>query len=145
MALYYSPSANAFFDDAICAPPDDACAITVDRHRELLAGQAGGAAIVAGRDGNPRLQRHRASTQAQRAQLMQQVKREAGRRILAVSPLWRQLNDIRHPDLPDSMARFAAIDAVRAASQAIETAIDQCAPAKLAAINVPSHPLWPEG
>lgn len=44
------------------------------------------------------------------------VKAEARRRIMAIAPEWRQLNAIRESET----AIFAKIDAIRAASDAIE-------------------------
>jgi hypothetical protein len=52
--LFFSPSALAFFDDAIhAALPSDAVAITVDRHRQLMDEQATGRRIAADADGQP--------------------------------------------------------------------------------------------
>lgn len=47
------------------------------------------------------------------------IKAEAARRILEVAPIWQQLNDMREPT-PEGEARFAAIDAIRAQSNADE-------------------------
>lgn len=47
------------------------------------------------------------------------IKAEAGRRIDEFAPLWKQLNAERAGDA-DSAALFARIDAIRAASDALE-------------------------
>lgn len=47
------------------------------------------------------------------------IRAEAGRRIEAIAPIWRQLNDLRESSEAGA-ARFAAIDAVRAWSDALE-------------------------
>jgi len=143
MALFYSATAG-FFDDAIHALlPADAVPITPARHRELLAAQGEGAAIEPGEDGRPRLRRPSTSIAARRAALIRRVKREATRRIEAAAPIWRQLNDQRAPS-PAGDARFAAIDAIRSASDAIEAQIATLSADALAALDVAAHPLWPQ-
>lgn len=143
MALFYSPSAPGFFDDAIHATlPSDAIAITSARHAELLAAQAAGADIVTGPNGRPHIRRHTPSIADRRAAMTAMVKREAARRINVISPIWRQLNDMRDPG-PDAAARFAAIDAVRATSQAVEAQIAAATLAQLAALDIANHPAWP--
>lgn len=143
MALYYSASAHGFFDDALHAViPADARPVTAARHRELLDAQATGATIEAGDNGKPRIRRPVVTTAMRRVALARQVKRETARRIEAVAPIWRQLNDQRAPS-PAGAARFAAIDAIRAASDAIEAEIDQLGADALAGFAVADHPLWP--
>ena len=53
------------------------------------------------------------------AQVISAIKAEAARRIEAISPLWRQQNDLRAPS-DAGAARFAAIDAVRGWSNRME-------------------------
>lgn len=53
------------------------------------------------------------------AEAIRAIKAEAERQILEVAPIWRQLNDIREPT-PEGDARLAAIDAIRAQSNADE-------------------------
>ena len=53
------------------------------------------------------------------AEAIRAIKAEAERQILAIAPLWKQLNDIREPS-PEGNARLAAIDAIRAQSNADE-------------------------
>lgn len=142
MALHYSPSRNAFFDDALSGMPDDARPIDADRHRQLLEGQATGARIAADAKGDPCLIRPRQSVADRRAQLVRQVKREAARRIDVIAPPWRQMNDLRAADAA-ATARFAAIDAVRAASDRIEAAVAVADKATLRIFDIASNPLWP--
>lgn len=144
MAIYYSAATPGFFDDSIHADlPADAVKITPARHRELLEAQGEGAAIVADDKGKPRIDRPTVTIAARRAALVRAVKRQAARRIEAVSPLWRQLNDQRAPS-QDGDRRFAAIDAIRVASDAIEADIAAAASDALAAIDPAAHPLWPQ-
>lgn len=143
MGLFYSASCGGFFDDAIHkALPDDAYAISSDRHAALLEAQSNGATIVGGKQGAPRILRHRQTLEQARAAATRTVKREAARRIEAVSPIWRQMNDQRL-QTSDGVARFAAIDAIRTASNDIETLIDAADLASLAAIDIALHSLWP--
>ncbi|WP_370170985.1 hypothetical protein [Sphingobium abikonense] len=144
MAIFYSAATPGFFDDAIHADlPADAVAITAAHHRELLAAQAEGASIVADDRGKPRAHRPTVTIATRRAALIRAVKRQAARRIDAIAPIWRQLNDQRAPS-EEGEARFAAIDAIRAASDAIEADIAAAAGDALATIDPAAHPLWPQ-
>ncbi|WP_311270843.1 hypothetical protein [Sphingobium sp. WCS2017Hpa-17] len=143
MAIFYSASTPGFFDDQIHATlPADAVPVTDEQHQQLLTAQSEGAAIGADSDGNPRARAASLTIAQRRATAVRQVKREAARRIEAVAPMWRQLNDQRAPS-DAGAARFAAIDAVRAASDAIEAEIAGAAKAALVALNIAHHPLWP--
>lgn len=143
MALFYSASAHGFFDDAIHDPlPADAEPISAARHAELLAAQASGAQIIAADNGRPHIHRTTASAASRRAALVRRVKRQAALRIEAISPLWRQLNDMRDASVAGA-ARFAAIDAVRAASAVIEAEIAATAAAALDGLDIANHPAWP--
>lgn len=145
MGIFYSSSARAFFSNDLHgdAIPSDAVPITADLYRGLLDGQSKGAAIVAARDGRPRLRWPRMSMDERRAGLIRAVKREASRRIDAIAPVWRQLNDQRVPS-EDGAARFAAIDAVRAASGSIEAEVASAPDDALAAFDIAVHPAWPK-
>lgn len=77
-----------------------------------------------------------ADVEALRAVTVAAVKSEAQRRILAVHPVWQQLNMIREG------ASFAWIDSVRAASDAIEALVPADAEG-IAAFDVGNHPAWP--
>lgn len=143
MAIFYSARTPGFFDDQIHETlPADAVPVTDEQHQHLLAAQGAGAAIGADGDGKPRARVASHTIAQRRAIAVRQVKREAARRIEAISPVWRQVNDQRAPS-DDGAARFAAIDAVRAASDAIEGEIAGATRAALVALNVPHHPLWP--
>lgn len=150
MALFYSATAG-FLDDAIHASlPADAVAISAARHAKLLAAQASGATIEASEGGKPRARRAVLSLVDRRAICVRQVKREAARRIEMVSPLWRQLNDLRDIDpaqprpasSPVAM-RFAAIDAIRTASDEIEMEIAAADADGLTAMDIGNHVAWP--
>ncbi|ATI79452.1 hypothetical protein [Sphingobium yanoikuyae] len=154
MDIFFSPGACAFFTPALHgdAVPADAVAITADAHRALINGQSQGRTIIADDDGRPCLAPVVQPTLAQlRARAIARTKREAARRIEAVAPLWRQMNDIRDRDADiatnaqaqAATIRFAAIDAIRAASNAIEADIATATAKTLKAIDLAAHPLWP--
>ncbi|MES2173292.1 MAG: hypothetical protein V4523_05025 [Pseudomonadota bacterium] len=145
MTLYYSATRGFLAESLHPDLPADAVAITAADHLALLDGQAAGRAIVAGDDGRPRLAPVARPTIGQlRERAVTSTKREAARRIEAIAPLWRQLNDSRKPGAQADQ-RFAAIDAIRAASDAIEAEIAAAANAKdLRAIDIAHHSLWPE-
>lgn len=143
--IFYSASTRGFHDPALGPVPIDAVSITTNRHAMLLEQQSAGGQIVPGPDGHPRIERPAGPTvAAQRARQIARVKREATRRIEIVAPLWRQLNDVRAPKSAGARERFAAIDAIRAASDVIERAIAAMTGAQIAALDVAGHPAWPE-
>lgn len=138
MPMFFSAATGGFYrPDAKL--PADAVEISDAAHARLLAGQAAGRAIVPGKGGKPVL----ADRVPMRAQLVAAIRREAARRIEAIAPAWRQLNDLRDPT-PAAAARFAAIDAVRAASNLIEQDMAATEVPGLPAFPVVDHPLWPE-
>lgn len=141
--IYYSASTNGFYDPDIHddAIPEDAVTITRRRHKQLLAGQAGDATIVPGKNGRPALQR--ASVDERRGALHKQIKSEAARRIEEVSPLWRQNNDLRAPSAAGKR-RFDQIDAIRGASDRIGELLDDTRTDDLDAFLIAGSPLWPE-
>lgn len=144
MSLFYSAATGGFYDDAVHAElPADAVPITAARHAELIAAQETGAEIVPSERGTPVIHRHKPTAEELRAKLLAETDREANRRILAISPIWQQMNDMRQPS-DGGMERFVAIDAVRAASNAVERAIAVCPAADLAAFSVSPHTLWPK-
>lgn len=139
--IHFSAATLGFYDDRLHATiPADAVHISAKRHRALLDGQARGEQIVADAKGRPTLKAREALEP--RAWFSRRLRREAARRIEAVSPVWRQLNDQRAPS-PEGAARFAAIDAIRAASDAIEASVATMDSAALRAIDIVHHPLWP--
>lgn len=142
MNIYFSPSTMGFYEVDHPAIPEDAVQITPARHRAMLDGQAAGATISVAPDGHPRLLRAAKSKVAdRRARLVRMIKREAARRIKAVAPIWCQINDMRAPG-NGSAARFATIDAIRAASNAIESEVTTLDAAGLDAFDIAQHPGW---
>lgn len=124
--------------------PAGAVEITDARHAELLDAQSEGRTIIADARGRPVIDRRtRPAAEALRAQLRRAIQREAATRIRAVSPDWRQLNDIRAPSEAGAI-RFSRIDAIRAASNAIEELADPLPVAELTGFPVSNHTLWPE-
>ena len=99
--------------------PEDAVEITPARRTELLEAVSSGKVVTRGPGGSPRIARSTRSLASRQDLAAAAIRSEASRRINAISPPWRQLNDARDPT-PEGDARFAAIDAVRAASNAIE-------------------------
>ncbi len=151
MSLYYSPGRNVFLDASVHAElPGDAHAITVEEHQLLLAAQTGGKVIVPAADGSPTTRQPVESADQLRARLVAGTKREAARRIAAIAPLWRQLNDWRALATAEDNARaaierrFAAIDAVRAASNRLEAALATMTPRQLARIDLTDGSHWKE-
>ena len=141
--MYYSPSTRGFYD-AAADRPEDCVEVAPARYRELFDAQALGVEIVPSETGTPVMDRPRTpSIGERRALLIERVKYHAQRRIDQVAPLWRQLNDLRGPGA-EADARFAAIDAIRTASEAIEIEIAASDASALDALDIPNHPLWPE-
>lgn len=154
--IRYSPSIGGFYRTDIHgdAMPSDVVSVGVMRHAELLAAQ-GSRRIVAGPDGKPTLTPLRKITRDdQLARAIATVKREAGRRILAIASLERQANDAAalaiaaidgaSPEADAARARRASIDAVRAASNAIETAIAGWSLAVLKKYDAVADARWPQ-
>jgi len=126
------------------AAPEGAFEISDTRHRALLDAQSEGRSITTDARGRPIADRRtRPAADAVRAQLAAAIRREASRRIRTVSPDWRQLNDLREPSEAGTI-RFSRIDAVRAASNAIEDLARSLPVADLAGFPVSTHTLWPE-
>lgn len=142
MQLYFDPATNGLLDPAIHAIPANATRIAPARLAEIVAAMEVGAELVADGQGRPRLKRP--SAEQQRAATIAGIRAEAQRRILRVSPLWRQMNDLRAPDAPAAVQRFAAIDAIRAASTLIERDAGETATDALGDFPIANHPLWPE-
>jgi hypothetical protein len=150
MSIHFAPATASFHDARLGPLPDGAVAIDAATHARLLAARTAGATIAAGADGRPVAVKPAApSLDDRRTRAVALVKAEASARILAVAPLWRQLNDAR--DLVFSAdaarvaieARFAVIDTIRAASDALETRIATMSVRSLAQLDIaaPSH--WP--
>ena len=163
MGLFYSPSVNGFFNDALhSAIPSDAVEITPAQHELLLQGQAQGRKITfdSARGRPVALAPPEPLIAERRATALAQTRAEAGERIAAIVPLWRQSNDNaliaelawRDPadlsadqavQLTQARDRRAQIDAVRDASDAIEAAIATMTVAQLKTLDVAEPAHWP--
>jgi hypothetical protein len=145
MTIYFSAHRRGFFDGRFHdALPADAVAISDDQYRQLLDAQAAGAAIDADASGLPKAATPaRPTLSALRAATIEKVKAQASRRILAISPLWQQMNDLRLPT-DDGDARFARIDAIRHASDAIEADVAAMSARSIEALDLATHIAWPE-
>ena len=160
--VYYSAARRGFFHAATHATlPDDAVRISRLRHRQLLDAQAQGRTIVANDKGRPVLAPVvPPSLEQLRGQASAAVNVEAGRRILAVATLERQTNDNAliaqaalaaatgtpaPAGLAEALARRAAIDDIRAASNRIAATIAQMPAANLTDYGATAERLWVEG
>lgn len=141
--FFFSPSTLGFYLEGMHRNiPADAVEISAVRHAALLKAQAERGPIEIDRHGKPVAARAPSAT-SRRALLLVAIRAEARRRIEAISPVWRQMNDMRTPT-PASAARFAAIDAIRAASALIEQDLAETGSAALGSFPIADHPLWPE-
>ena len=141
--ILFSARTGGFYLEGISsAVPEDATPISAARHAELLA--HGGAHIAAcPKTGKPISTAPKPGSAQHRADLTNSVRSEAARRIRAVSPIWRQINDTRE-STPEGEARFSRIDAIRDASNLIENQLSDAAAKALADFPIATHPLWPE-
>ncbi|WP_294266402.1 hypothetical protein [uncultured Sphingomonas sp.] len=157
--IRWSASTGAFYRPSIHgeAIPDDAVAITDSRHAMLLEGQATGRTIIAGMVGRPELAPPRRIRVGElRTAAIAAVKGEAARRILAVASLERQSNDnalialaaldpaIDRAPIAAALDRRRRIDAIRAASDALETQLATWAAGALTDIDVAALAGWPK-
>lgn len=146
----YSPSTRGFYREGVSSIiPDDVIRVSEKRHAQLLQAQSEGAAIVpCAKTGKPLLDLPPRDAASLRAALVLQVKSEAGRRIRAVSPMWRQMNDIEALVLGQAddgaKARLSHRAAVRYASDLIEDQLRDTKAGDLEAFPVAQHPFWPE-
>lgn len=150
---FYSPSTRGFYVEAVHGRdiPADAVKITNRRHQELLLAQAQGHEIVPTSAG-PEVHHAESGPEVLLARAVSRVKREARRRILAIASLEQQSNDNAALALAvlagDSTASLPAlerrqkIDAVRAASNAIEAGLADLKVTQLATFNAASA-AWP--
>lgn len=157
--IRYSATTGGFYHAALHdgAIPDDAVPVSERRHRALLAGQGTGRAIVAGAAGTPELTAApRVTIARQRELAVRSIKAEARRRILAIASLERQANDnaaiamrglVPATEAPDAITaaitRRKAIDAIRAASNALEATIADWSAAALQKFNAADAAHWP--
>jgi len=157
---FYSPSTGGFYHRSLHgdAMPADAVKITPRKHALLLEAQAAGASIVAGPNGpiaEMPLQSHADQVEAAK----RRVRKEAKRRILRVAPLELQSNDNAAIacaalqaatdigmtiDVGPALARRRTIDAIRAASNAIELELEALPTDELVTFRASQSPTWPK-
>lgn len=150
---HYSPSTGAFYHtdmhgDAI---PADAIAISEQTHASLMSAQARGAEIVMSPTEGVIARMPGQDRETLLGLAIRRVQGHARKRILAVASLERQSNDLAamilgaagEPEHDQALDRRRQIDAIRAASNAIESDLNDLDPGALAVFN-PSHsPRWP--
>lgn len=147
MSVRWSPSTGHFYDSDIHgdAVPEDAVAVTSRQHAALVDGRLHGRVIALNERGKPRLvDAPRSAVTLDEAIVA--IKREARRRILAIASLEKQSNDNAAMALgvaPEARDRRRQIDAIRAASNAIEATITASPAATLSTFNVGDAALWP--
>lgn len=142
--FYFSPTSGGFFHRSIHFDiPGDAVEVSEARHRELMEAQAEGKEIYVGEDGNPRFRQLHVPAAARRAATARRVRAEARRRIEEISPIWQQLNDLRDSMTPEAGDRFDRIDAVRAASNQIETRLAGIPADELQVLDIKALAEWP--
>lgn len=144
MSVYFSitDEGPAFYLTRKLAPAG-AVKITDARHGQLLEALGEGHSVVAGKGGKPAIKKAKADIATLRADAVRRVKAEAKRRIVKVAPIWRQINDMRFTS-PEGEARFAQIDAIRAASDEIEAFAADLTAAQLRDYDIAKSPFWPE-
>lgn len=151
----FSPSTRGFYREDIHGKnvPADAIKITTKQHREFVLAQSQGHTIVTTPAG-PVVRYAHTDRDAVLAAATKRVKNEARRRILRIASLARQANDNAALALAalgegDSTVSAAArerrhkIDAVREASNRIESALEGYTVSELAAFNAATA-AWPE-
>ncbi|WP_168554002.1 hypothetical protein [Novosphingobium sp. SG720] len=160
--IYYSAARGGFFHAANHQQlPDDAVRVSRLRHRHLMEAQAQGRQIVANDKGRPVLAPVvPPSLEQLRTQASAAVNLEAARRIKAVATIERQTNDnaliaqaalaaatgaAPPAGLAEALARRAAIDAIRAASNRIAALIAQMPAVNLTDFDATAERLWVEG
>lgn len=79
------------------------------------------------------------------ARAVADIKAEAGRRIEAFAPIWKQINDLNNPSAPGAAERSAGIAAIRAYSNEAELiALTSTSAADLAESMAAISAGWPE-
>ena len=155
--ISWSPSTGHFYHSEVhgTAIPEDAVRVTARRHAELLDGQRQGRSILVGANGKPTLSAIRKPTVDQlRTFAVADIKAEASRRILAVASIARQTNDnaifalrvlnlATAEDFDAAFERRAAIDAIRAASNALEHKIATWSALALSSFDAADAAHWP--
>jgi len=157
---FYSPSTGGFYTTDLHgeAMPADVVKISDRKHALLLEAQGDGATIVASAKG-PIAKMPVQSRGEQLVVNRRQVKREARRRILAVATLERQSNDNAALalaalqaateigmtiDVAPAIERRRQVDAIRAASNAIELELENMPTGELVAFRASQSAAWPK-
>lgn len=143
-SFLWSPSTHGFYlPDVSSQIPADAVPVEARVHADCMAQLAAGGVLSCCPETSAPIAAPPVIAPAdRRAALVRAIKAEAYRRIELVSPIWRQLNDLRTPN-DDGAARFSAIDAIRAASDAIEELVVAAEDGALPDFPVAANPLWP--
>lgn len=149
---FFSPSTGGFYTKEIHGQniPQDAVEVSARKHAKLMLAQSEGHEIVATRSGvtsRPLMP----SGELAMTRAIHRTKRVARRKILAVASLERQSNDNAtlalgthgEPGFDAALERRNAINAIRAASNAIEGYLNGLAPDALASFNPDHCSLWP--
>lgn len=141
--ILWSASTRGFYLAVSSQVPEDAVPVDARVHADCMAQlAAGGALLCCPETGGPIAAAPVIPAADRRAALVRAIKAEAYRRIELVSPIWRQLNDLRVPT-DEGAVRFSAIDAIRAASNAIEDLLTAAEDGALPGFPVATNPLWP--
>lgn len=162
MSIHYSPARDAFLDARLHTDlPADAIAISAEDHAALLQARTAGMTITVKR-GRPVAVQPTVTIEQRRAIAVQGAKVEAARRILATASLIQQANDsaaIAMAALASSASaggdpaanaianaaidRRHRIDAIRAASNALEATIATLSARGLDALDITADHHWP--
>lgn len=142
--ILWSASTRGFYLPNVSSHiPEDAVLVDASVHADCMAQlAAGGALMCCPEAGGPIAALAVIPAPDRRAALVRAIKAEACRRIELVSPIWRQLNDLRAPN-DEGRARFSAIDAIRTAFNTIEELVAAAEDRALADFPVAANPLWP--
>lgn len=142
--ILWSASTRGFYlPDVSSHIPKDSVLVDASVHADCMAQlAAGGALMCCPETGGPIAAPLAIAPADRRAALVRAIKAEACRRIDLVSPIWRQLNDLRASN-DEAAARFSAIDAIRTASNTIEELVAAADDRALADFPVAANPLWP--
>lgn len=148
MTLYYSPSRRGFMDDGLFADaiPEDALEVSPEQRDDIIAALTlglevsvkGGELVI-----SPPPEPTRGDLEAS---LVEAIKAETRTRILAVVPMWKQMNDAAALALGSddgALTRRVWIDAMRARSNDLEASLSALSDDDLARFD-PADEAWPE-
>lgn len=140
-SYYFSKTTRGFYYSGVhTSIPEDAVRISDQKYRELMESQASLGEIQYDDDGMP-VPAKKPDSEELRRIFVNQIKEEAHRLILKVSPIWQQLNDLRiHTDA--GQRRFDEIDRIRKASNLIEEEMINLSDEELDRFTPVDHPLF---